>query len=233
MGREAWSKGRSPIKLAPVRRYLVLLAFTATACDPSGEAADASALTDSAAVGDAGILDASALDAEAVLDGALTPADASTPSDTAALDAPSLTDAVISPDALEPPDAFEPADAFEPPDAFAPDAFTPPDAFVPADAFAARADLHVHIEVDNTCRMTVTPREVSVPPGQTLYLDWHNHSRDYPVDVWMSYGGGYTDLATGATWDEPIGHCSTPFVGDEYADISTACSDFRFLIHCR
>jgi hypothetical protein len=69
--------------------------------------------------------------------------------------------------------------------------------------------------------------------GETLYIDWHNHSRDYPVDVWMSYGGGYTDLAVGATWDEPIGHCRTPFVGDEYADISTACSSFRFLIHCR
>ncbi|MBN8613082.1 MAG: hypothetical protein J0L92_21000 [Deltaproteobacteria bacterium] len=212
-----------------MRRLLLLLAFTTTACDPSGEAADASALTDSAAVGDAArILDASALDAGALLDGALTPADASTLSDTAALDGSSLTDAVTSPDALEPADAFEPPDAFE-----VPDAFVAPDAFVPADAFAARVDLHVHIDVDNTCRMTVTPREVSVPPGQTLYLDWHNHSRDYPVDVWMSYGGGYTDLATGATWDEPIGHCSTPFVGDEYADISTACSSFRFLIHCR
>ena len=135
----------------------------------------------------------------------------------------SVTDAGTEPDALAPPDAF-----------MVPDAFVPPDAFLPADAGTPpRADLHVHIEVDNTCRMTVTPREVSVPPDQTLYIDWHNHSRDYPVDVWMSYGGGYTDLATGATWDEPIGHCGTPFVGDEYADISTACSSFRFLIHCR
>jgi hypothetical protein len=49
----------------------------------------------------------------------------------------------------------------------------------------------------------------------------------------MSYGGGFLDLPTGATWDEPIGHCATPLVHDEWADISTACSSFRFLIHCQ
>lgn len=54
----------------------------------------------------------------------------------------------------------------------------------------------------------------------------------YAIDVWMSYGGGYTDLPTGATWDEPIGHCGTPSAHTEYADISTACSSFRFLINC-
>jgi len=97
---------------------------------------------------------------------------------------------------------------------------------------AARADHHVHIEVSNTCVMRVTPTELRVPRGQTAYLDWHNHSRDYPVDVWMSYGGGFTDLPTGATWDEPIGHCGTMFPHTEYADISTACSEHRFLIHC-
>ena len=100
------------------------------------------------------------------------------------------------------------------------------------DAIPPTADLHVHIAVSNTCAMTVTPMAVTVPANQTLYLDWHNHSVDYPVDVWMSYGGGFLDLPTGATWDEPIGHCSTPLVHDEYADISTACSSFRFLIHC-
>ena len=185
---------------------------------------DASRSIDAASLEAGATADATwGLDVRAAADAALT-LDAADSLDTATADDASSPEA----DAFEPVDAFLPADAFE-----APDAFTAPDAFVPADAFAARADLHVHIEVDNTCRMTVTPREVSVPPGQTLYLDWHNHSRDYPVDVWMSYGGGYTDLATGATWDEPIGHCSTPFVGDEYADISTACSSFRFLIHCR
>lgn len=142
-------------------------------------------------------------------------------SDAAPADAPVPTDAFLPPDAFVLPDAFLPPDAFAPPDAGA-DAGTPP-----------RSDHHIHIEVDNFCRMTVTPREITIPADQTAYFDWHNHSRDYPVDVWMSYGGGYTDLATGATWDEPIGHCGTPFVGDEYADISTACSSFRFLIHCR
>lgn len=207
-----------------MRRFVVLVPIVCLACDPSAEAPDAFASIDAASVVDAG----TNVDATSGLDvGA--PIDAGVPVDTA-----SSVDASSVADAFDEPDAFAPADAFVEPDAFtSPDAFTPPDAIVPADAFAARADLHVHIEVDNTCRMAVTPREVSVPPGQTLYLDWHNHSRDYPVDVWMSYGGGYTDLAPGATWDEPIGHCSTPFVGDEYADISTACSEFRFLIHCR
>ncbi|HVV86714.1 MAG TPA: hypothetical protein VHE35_26835, partial [Kofleriaceae bacterium] len=91
---------------------------------------------------------------------------------------------------------------------------------------------HVHIQVSNTCAMTVTPPSIDVPADQTAYFDWHNHSVDYAVDVWMSYGGGYLDLATGATWHEPIGHCATPLAHDEYADISTACSSFRFLIHC-
>lgn len=95
-----------------------------------------------------------------------------------------------------------------------------------------RSDHHIHIAVDNFCNMTVTPTEVTIPPDQTAYFAWHNHSADYEVTVWMSYGGGYTDLATGATWNEPIGHCSTPLAHDEWADISTACSSFRFLIHC-
>lgn len=214
--------------LARVRRASLLTVFVLMACDPIGESADASEPIDAGTALDAHRSD----DAWTALD-AWT-ADASLPDARSFDDAASPTDAESAIDAAADPDAFTAPDAFVPADAFAsPDAFATPDAFVPADAFAARADLHVHIEVDNTCRMTVTPREVSVPPGQTLYLDWHNHSRDYPVDVWMSYGGGYTDLAPGATWDEPIGHCSTPFVGDEYADISTACSSFRFLIHCR
>lgn len=94
-------------------------------------------------------------------------------------------------------------------------------------------DNHIHIQVSNTCAMTVTPTSITVPPNQTAYFDWHNHSTSYPVDVWMSYGGGFLDLPIGATWDEPIGHCSTPLVHDEYADISTACSSFRFIIHCQ
>lgn len=214
---------------------LVLLAFASLAgCSEPTLDADAGPVPDTSPRADTGAVDASesldagtggSLDAGDSLDGgAGASVDASESLDAALLaDAPATIDALLVAD-----DAFVSPDVFTPPDAS-----TPPDAYVAPDAFAARVDTHVHIEVDNTCRMTVTPREATALPGQTLYFDWHNHSRDYPVDVWMSYGGGYTDLATGATWDEPIGHCSTPFVGDEYADITTACSSFRFLIHCR
>jgi len=91
---------------------------------------------------------------------------------------------------------------------------------------------HVHIMVDNTCKMTVMPVEFTVAAGQKLKLSYHNHSADYPVDVWMMYGGGYTDLAPGATWDEKYEHCFGPIASEGYADISTACSKFRLEIHC-
>ena len=93
-------------------------------------------------------------------------------------------------------------------------------------------DARVIIDVDNFCNMAVTPQEVVVPAGQTIYVDWYNRSRDYPVDVWLSYGGGYLDLETGNTWDEPISHCSGPNPHNEYADVSTACSNFRFYFRC-
>lgn len=97
----------------------------------------------------------------------------------------------------------------------------------------ARLDTRVIIDVDNFCNMAVTPVELVVPRGQTVYVDWYNRSRDYPVDVWLSYGGGYLDLLPGTTWDEPIRHCGTPNPHDEYADISTACSMFRFYFRCQ
>lgn len=123
-------------------------------------------------------------------------------------------------------DTTPPAPDAAPPDAGPPDA-GPPDAGVPATETYC-----VDIDVSNTCVMTVTPTEITIPADQTAYFCWRNRSRDYPVDVWLSYGGGYTDLAPGATWNEPPGHCLGPLVHDEYADISTACSSFRFLIHC-
>lgn len=101
------------------------------------------------------------------------------------------------------------------------------------DCVPAQADATVIIDVDNFCNMTVTPTDITVPPGQSIMVDWFNRSRDYPVDVWLSYGGGYLDLATGATWDEPIPHCTGPNPHTEYADISTACSSFRLLFHCQ
>lgn len=90
----------------------------------------------------------------------------------------------------------------------------------------------VDVFVSNTCAMSVSPTEITIPRDQTAYFCWHNRSADYPIDVWLSYGGGYTDLAPGATWNEPPGHCLGPLAHDEYADISTACSSHRFLIHC-
>ena len=103
----------------------------------------------------------------------------------------------------------------------------------PIDAIPPTSTNHIHIMVANNCAMTVNPTSITVPPNQTAYFQWHNHSVDYPVDVWMSYGGGFLDLPTGQTWNEPIGHCATPLVHDEYGDISTACSSFRFVIHCQ
>lgn len=91
---------------------------------------------------------------------------------------------------------------------------------------------HVHIMVDNTCTMTVTPPAFSVPPGQKLRLDYHNHSQDYPVDVWMHYNGGFTDLQPGATWMEKYEHCFGPNPSEGWATISTACSEYKLPIHC-
>lgn len=129
-------------------------------------------------------------------------------------------------------------DAGSEPDASADDAGTDGGASAAADAGApdagtpATATHCIDIDVSNTCDMTVTPREITIPAGQTAYFCWRNRSSDYPVDVWLSYGGGYTDLAPGATWNEPPGHCLGPTAHTEYADISTACSEFRFLIRC-
>ena len=90
----------------------------------------------------------------------------------------------------------------------------------------------VSIYVDNTCKMDVVPKSIDVPRGTTLKLTFNNRSRDYEVTVWMSYGGGYTDLATGGAWPDPIDHCRLPRPYNEYADISTACSSYRMMIHC-
>ena len=93
-------------------------------------------------------------------------------------------------------------------------------------------DLHIDIYVDNFCNMNVVPPEVSVPSGQTALLTYHNNSVDYPVDVWLSYGGGYLDLMTGTIWADPFEWCAGDYSYTGYADISTACSDHRLLIHC-
>lgn len=91
---------------------------------------------------------------------------------------------------------------------------------------------HVHIMVSNTCEMTVDPPEFTVQPGQKLRLDYHNHSQDYPVDVWMHYGGGFLELQPGQTWMEKYEHCFGPAPSEGYATISTACSEYKLKIHC-
>ncbi len=96
------------------------------------------------------------------------------------------------------------------------------------------ANVHVHIDVSNTCQMTVMPMQLEVPAGQYMRIEYHNHSQYYPVDVWGSYIGGYTDLQPGATWDDRYRYCGNinrPYT--EYADISTACSNVRLNITCK
>lgn len=100
------------------------------------------------------------------------------------------------------------------------------------DAPPPTADYDVDIFVSNTCAMSVVPSVVDVPHGQVAHFHWHNRSADYPVDVWMSYGGGYTDLASGATWHEPPSHCGGPLAHDDHATISTGCASATVVIHC-
>lgn len=98
----------------------------------------------------------------------------------------------------------------------------------------AQITQHVHIYVANDCSMMVDPPELTVPRGQTVRFSWHNHSQSYPVDVWQSYIGGFTDLAPGMTWNEQFEWCFNvnPYTG--YSDISTnaSCPDHRFFIRC-
>ena len=162
----------------------------------------------------------------------------------AAVDAapPDAGDAGAS-DAAAPDDAL-PGDATAtdgalPPDAApAPDAALPPDAAPAPDAATELAE-HVHIYIDNFCNVSVAPQSYTVDAGQTLQLSYHNHSVDYAADVWLSYGGGFLDLPTGATWDDQFTFCSGPSAYTAYADISIAggpsqaCPGFRLYIHCQ
>lgn len=91
----------------------------------------------------------------------------------------------------------------------------------------------VDIFVDNFCNMDVRPASIHVPAGQFAQITWHNRSVDYPVDVWLSYGGGFLDLEPGAVWADRFEFChggERPYQAG--ADISTACSEFRFVIFC-
>jgi hypothetical protein len=98
---------------------------------------------------------------------------------------------------------------------------------------------HVHIYIDNFCKVSVSPTSFTVPAGETLNLTYHNHSVDYAADVWMMYGGGFLDLAKGASWVEKYSHCFGPSASTGYADISIAggptsgCPGVRLYIYCK
>jgi hypothetical protein len=97
---------------------------------------------------------------------------------------------------------------------------------------------HVHIYIDNFCRVSTSPTVFRVPSGETLKLSYHNHSVDYEADVWMMYNGGYLELARGGTWNETYVHCSGPNASTGWADISiaggggSACPKVRLYIYC-
>ena len=118
------------------------------------------------------------------------------------------------------------ADLSGPPDLSPPrDLSGPPDLGFPTSQ-------NVEIFVDNFCKMDVLPKKFDVPAGPFLKLTYFNRSRDYPVDVWLSYGGGFLDLKTGTSWADRFEFCRYPRPYSAYADISTACSKYRLLINC-
>lgn len=116
-------------------------------------------------------------------------------------------------------------DLTAPPDLSNPDLTMPPDL-----AYPIAQDVQIY--VDNFCKMDVVPKVFNVPRGTSLKLTYYNRSRDYPVDVWLSYGGGFRDLATGTSWPDRFEHCRNPRPYSSYADISTACSSYRLIINC-
>lgn len=148
---------------------------------------------------------------------------------------------VDEPDVTE-PDASAATDGEPPPGDLAPPTAPPtdPPTAPPTDPPTAPpteppplVESGIDIFVDNFCNMQVRPMSIDVPRGQRVSLTWNNRSVDYPVDVWLSYGGGFLDLEPGTSWHDRFEFCgggNRPY--DAGADISTACSEFRFLIHC-
>jgi hypothetical protein len=124
-------------------------------------------------------------------------------------------------------------------DASAADASSP-DASLPdaSPADAGHTTEHVHIYIDNFCNVSTSPTSITVPPGGSVNIAWHNHSIDYEADVWMSYGGGYLELARGGTWNETFNWCAGVAVFTGTADIGPAgvsnsvCPHVYFPIRC-
>lgn len=152
-------------------------------------------------------------------------------------DLPIPTDLPAWPDLAAPtdlpgkPDLPFPSDLPRPSDL----SFPAPDLAAPAVdmAFSSRQDVNIY--VDNRCNMDVQPKVLDVPPGvPSITVTYYNRSRDYPVDVWLSYGGGFLDLKIGTSWADRFEHCRLgrrPY--SAYADITTACSRYRLMINCK
>lgn len=101
------------------------------------------------------------------------------------------------------------------------------------DCVPSQVEPTIDIFVDNFCNMMVVPPTYDVAVGQTARFTYRNRSVDYPVDVWLSYGGGFLDLPTGDSWEDRFEHCTGPRRPRQAAaDISTACSEHRFVINC-
>lgn len=137
-----------------------------------------------------------------------------------------------SSDAAMPVDLAPGSDLSVPPDLKpAHDLAVPPDLAVLPD-LAYPVSQSVDVFVDNTCKMDVLPKKFDVPAGSSLKLTYTNRSRDYKVDIWASYGGGFTDLLPGASWVERFEYCRYPRPYSAYLDISTSCSRYRLMINC-
>ncbi len=148
--------------------------------------------------------------------------------DAVELDATAATDGAPPLPDVAPPTELPTAPPTDPPTAPPTDPPTAPPTEPPP-----LVESGIDIFVDNFCNMQVRPMSIDVPRGQRVSLTWNNRSVDYPVDVWLSYGGGFLDLEPGTSWHDRFEFCgggNRPY--DAGADISTACSEFRFLIHC-
>lgn len=171
-------------------------------------------------------------------DAAVTDASGSVPNDAQLPDAP--RDLAVDPRAdlagrdlatgpTDPIDLALSADLRPPPDLALPRDLAPPADLTPT----TRAD--VEIFVDNRCNMDVVPKVIDVPAGVPLLtLTYYNRSRDYAVNVDMSYGGSFLDLRPGMMWADRFEHCRIgrrPY--SAYADIYTACSRYRLMINCK
>lgn len=151
-----------------------------------------------------------------------------------ALDAPPVADQHV--DSSDTTDATPGLDATEATDLQNPDASSCASTCVPV---ANECHVCVDILIDNFCNTSVAPAAVDVPVDTTLTLTFVNRSEDYAADVWSSRGYGFIELPTGATWEDPIWHCTGPTVYTEYFDVSiygggtSSCPAQRFNMHCQ